>query len=451
MTITDPSTVEPSNTDDVVDELRAFLEDNWDPALTVREWWSRLGLAGWSAPGLPVNAYGRGLARNDAVRVQSEIGAFGALSAPGGLGLLLAAPTIATHGSQEQIDTYVRAIVTGEAAWCQLFSEPGAGSDLAGLTCRADRDGDEWIVNGQKVWTSLGHVADMGMLIARSDVEVPKHQGITWFSIDMHQPGIEVRPLVEMTGHAMFNEVFLTDARVPDSAIIGGRNNGWAVTNTTLMHERSGLGAGGGSAAGGMAMPGTVAGHLDRPCSDFVAAPVPSGKGTSKAGPRRAAPGLAGGAKLLMDLARGNGTNTDPTIRQDLVRLHTLGEIARFSNLRAKAAKKAGVDLPGMANLAKLSMSDMTRLSRDLSLRIVGPSGMLHSYKGGAEAAAITEATGNPFLPMVTGMALWAQAPPIYGGTDQIQRNIISERVLGLPKEPGNEKTAPFKDLPRNQ
>lgn len=170
-----------------------------------------------------------------------------------------------------------------------------------------------------------------------------------------------------------------------------------------------------------------------------------------KSAKAKGAPGLGGNAKLLGDLARGNGTNTDPHIRQDLVRLHTLGEIARFSNLRAKAAKKAGVDLPGMANIAKLSMSDMTRLSRDLSLRIVGASGMLHSYKGGDEAAAITEATGNPFLPMVTGMALWAQAPPIYGGTDQIQRNIISERVLGLPKEPGNEKTAPFKDLPRNQ
>ncbi|MCB0987190.1 MAG: acyl-CoA dehydrogenase family protein [Microthrixaceae bacterium] len=444
MTVTEPAT-----TEDVLDELRTFLEENWDPEMTVREWWSRLGLAGWSAPGLPTNAYGRGLSRNDAVRVQGEIGGFGALAAPGGLGLLLAAPTIANHGTQEQIDNYVRAIVTGEAAWCQLFSEPGAGSDLAGLTCRAERDGDEWIVNGQKVWTSLGHVADMGMLIARTDFDVPKHQGITWFSIDMHQPGVEVRPLVEMTGHAMFNEVFLTDARVLDSAIIGDRNNGWAVTNTTLMHERSGLGAGGGSAAGGMAMPGTVAGHLDRRCGDFVKAPAAPAK--SKSAKAKGAPGLGGNAKLLGDLARGNGTNTDPHIRQDLVRLHTLGEIARFSNLRAKAAKKAGVDLPGMANIAKLSMSDMTRLSRDLSLRIVGASGMLHSYKGGDEAAAITEATGNPFLPMVTGMALWAQAPPIYGGTDQIQRNIISERVLGLPKEPGNEKTAPFKDLPRNQ
>ncbi len=256
--------------DDVVDELRTWLEENWDPDLTVGEWWQRLGLAGWSAPGLPTNAYGQGLGRNDAVRVQSEIAAHGALSAPGGLGLLLAAPTIATHGTQEQIDLYVRDIVTGQKAWCQLFSEPGAGSDLAGLTCKAELDGDEWIVNGQKVWTSFGSIADLGMLIARTDPELPKHQGITWFAIDMHQHGVDVRPLVEMTGHAMFNEVFLTDAQVHDDAIIGGRNNGWAVANTTLMHERSGLGVGGGSAAAGSATPGTIAGQLDKRAGDFV-------------------------------------------------------------------------------------------------------------------------------------------------------------------------------------
>ena len=170
--------------------------------------------AGWVAPTLPTNAYGRACRaatpspckRDRRVRRARR---------PGGLGLLLAAPTIATHGSQEQIDLYVRDIVTGQQAWCQLFSEPGAGSDLAGLTTKAERDGDEWIVNGQKVWTSLGQTADMGMLIARTEPDAPKHQGITWFAIDMHQPGVELRPLVEMTGHAMFNEVFLTDARVP--------------------------------------------------------------------------------------------------------------------------------------------------------------------------------------------------------------------------------------------
>src|SRR5437762_14025153 len=161
---------------ELVAELRAWLEQNWDPELTVGEWWERLGLAGWASPTLPENAYGRGLSRPEAARVAAEIGKAGALGAPAGLGLLLAAPTIATHGTQEQIDLYVRDIVTGQKAWCQLFSEPGAGSDLAGLTTKAVRDGDEWIVNGQKVWTSFGSVADLGMLLARTAPELPKHQ-----------------------------------------------------------------------------------------------------------------------------------------------------------------------------------------------------------------------------------------------------------------------------------
>jgi alkylation response protein AidB-like acyl-CoA dehydrogenase len=429
-------------TDDVVDELRSWLEGQWDPELTVGEWWERLGLAGWAAPGLPPHAYGKGLGRNDSVRVQSEIADFGALGPPAGLGLLLAAPTIATHGSPEQIDHYVRRIVTGVDSWCQLFSEPGAGSDLAGLTTRAIADGDEYVVNGQKVWTSLGRYADLGMLLARTNPDVPKHQGITWFAVDMHQPGVEVRPLRELTGHAMFNEVFLSDARVPAAATIGELDNGWAVANTTLMHERSGLGAGGGSGGGGTAMPGSVAGHLERRAGDFVTAP----RRARRAG---GGPAFAATSKLLVELAKGNGTTADPSIRQDLVRLHTFGELARFNNIRLKAAKEAGRDIPGMPNLAKLAMSDMTRLSRDLGLRIVGASGMLHAYDD-AERPALDAATGNPFLGMVTSMALYAQAPPIYGGTDQIQRNIIGERVLGLPKEPNDDKTRPFSDLPKN-
>jgi alkylation response protein AidB-like acyl-CoA dehydrogenase len=248
-----------------------------------------------------------------------------------------------------------------------------------------------------------------------------------------------------MTGHAMFNEVFLSDARVPDDATIGGLNNGWAVANTTLMHERSGLGAGGGSAGGGMVVPGTIADQLGRRVGDFAVAPgsAPRRRGATGGG------GFGGGAKLLIDLAKGNGTATDPTIRQDLVRLHTQGEIARMGNLRLKAAKKAGKDIPGMANISKLAMSDMMRLQRDLSLRIVGAQGMLHAYKD-EDRAALDAATGNPFLGIVTSMALWAQAPPIYGGTDQIQRNIIGERVLGLPKEPNNDKVMPFSELPKN-
>jgi alkylation response protein AidB-like acyl-CoA dehydrogenase len=433
----------PVTDDEVIVELRSWLEDNWDPDLTVAEWWDRLGLSGWSAPTLPTNAYGRGVARSVGVKVQNEIAEFGALGAPGGLGLLLAAPTIAEHGTQEQIDTYVRDIVTGQRAWCQLFSEPGAGSDLAGLTTRAVQDGDEWIVTGQKVWTSLGQTADLGMLIARTAPDQPKHQGITYFALDMHQPGVEVRPLREMTGHAMFNETFLDEARVPDAAIIGKRNGGWAVTNATLTHERAGLGAGGGSAAGGSASPGTVAGHLDRRAGDFTGARKARKAGSTEKRARR------GSADLLTNLARGNGTIADPTIRQALVSLHTMGEIGRYNAERLKATRAAGGDIPGMGNIAKLSMSNMMRLQRDLGLRIVGAQGMLHAYDP-KEQAALDAATGNPFLPAVTMTALYAQGPPIYGGTDQIQRNIIGERVLGLPKEPGNDKTVPFSELPKN-
>ena len=430
--------------DDVITELTAWLEENWDPELTVGEWWERLGLAGWAAPNLPANAYGRDLSRNDTVRVQETIAGFGALGAPGGLGLMLAAPTIATHGTQEQIDLYVREIVTGQKAWCQLFSEPGAGSDLAGLTTRATKDGDEWIVEGQKVWTSAGQVADLAMLIARTDASVPKHQGISYFAIDMHQAGVETRPLREMTGHAMFNEVFLSEARVLDDALIGGLGKGWAVANTTLMHERATLGSGGGHAASSAAVPGTVMGHLGQRAGDFARAPG----GRSKDG-RRRGNAFAVSAQLLVDLAKGNGKSSDPLIRQDLVKLYTLGEIGRFNGLRQKGLKSQGKDLPGVGNIAKLSMSEMMRLSRDIGLRIVGPAGTLHAYEG-QDGDAVTEATANPFLPIVTGTALFAQGPAIYGGTDQIQRNIIGERVLGLPKEPSNDKTLPFSELPKN-
>ncbi len=437
----------PGGIDETIDELRSWLELNWDPDLTVGEWWERLGLAGWSAPSLPTNAYGRGASRSAGIAIAREIAEFGALGAPNGLGLMLAAPTIADHGSQEQIDLFVREIVTGQRAWCQLFSEPGAGSDLAGLTTRAVEDGDEWVVNGQKVWTSLGQSADLAMLLARTDPDLPKHQGITYFALDMRQPGVEVRPLREMTGHAMFNETFITDARVPTSSIIGGRGKGWAVANTTLGHERAGLGAGGGNAGAAIVTAGTVAGNLSRRVGDFV--PGPGSSSAKGRPPARRGPRTAGVLDLLIGLARSNATSGEATVRQDLARLYTLEALGRYNTERLKAARAAGRDVPGMANLSKLLMSTIVRLQRDLGLGIVGAQGMLHAYDPG-DQAALDEATGNPLLSAVTTTALYAQAPSIYGGTDQIQRNIIGERVLGLPKEPSNDRDRPFSELPRN-
>jgi alkylation response protein AidB-like acyl-CoA dehydrogenase len=450
VTDTATATTETTQTLEQLSDLRAWLSSNWDPDLTVGEWWERLGLAGWSAPGLPTDAYGKGMARADAVTVQQEIANFGALGAPAGLGLLLAAPTIVAHGTREQIDLYVRDIVTGRKAWCQLFSEPQAGSDLAGLQTRAVRDGDEWVVNGQKVWTSGGQYADLGMLLARTDPDVPKHQGISYFAFEMLQDGVDVRPLREMTGHALFNEVFITDARVADSALIGGLNKGWAAANTTLMNERAGLGSGGGNAAGGgMAQPGSVMGMLTKRVGDLVAQTGERAARSGTGSTTGAMGALRGGSGVLIGLAKSRGVDTDAGIRQELAKLYTLGELGRFNTLRLKAVKEQGGDVPGMPNVAKLSMSQIVRLTRDLGLRIAGPAGMLHAYDSD-DKAALKHATGDPFAGSVSEMALFAQAPPIYGGTDQIQRNIIGERVLGLPKEPNNDRVTPFSELPKN-
>jgi alkylation response protein AidB-like acyl-CoA dehydrogenase len=281
----------------------------------------------------------------------------------------------------------------------------------------------------------------------------------------MRQEGVDVRPLREMTGHALFNEVFLTDARVADSALIGGVNNGWAAANTTLMNERAGLGSGGGNAAGGdSAPPGTVLGALARRAGDFVEGGSTSGgRGNQKAqngtgsegdGSEGGAGGsvfsvMRGGPGLLIQMAQQNGSNKDAGVRQDLARLYTLSELGRFNGLRLKAVKEKGGDIPGMPNVSKLAMSQIVRLTRDLGLQIIGPSGMLHAYETD-DKASLAQATGNPFAGGITEMALFAQAPSIYGGTDQVQRNIIGERVLGLPKEPNNDRVTPFSQLPKN-
>ncbi len=411
-----------SSPEAVREEVRAWIADNWDPDLTVGEWWARLTASGYAAPTYPEEDFGRGYSRSLANIVNEELAAAKAVGPPAGLGYLLAAPTIATHATREQKVVWLQRIFDGRDAWCQLFSEPGAGSDLAGLQCKAERDGDEWVITGQKVWTSTAQLCNMGMLIARTDPESPKHTGITYFGIEMDQPGIEIRPLKEMTGRAMFNEVFLDGARVPHANMIGELNNGWAVANTTLAAERAGLGSGG-SGAAGSAFPGPLSNQLGVRVGDTVGQERTGGTGG----------GGGGMAQRLIELAKTNGTITDPTVRQGIAKLWTLQQIGKYSSLRMRGGSASA----GAPNIAKLMMSDMLRLNREVSTAVLGPEMMVmskDSMSGG----------------MQQEMVLFSPGPSIYGGTDQVQRNIIGERALGLPKEPDPNKGAPFKDIPKN-
>jgi alkylation response protein AidB-like acyl-CoA dehydrogenase len=338
--------------------------------------------------------------------------------------MMLAAPTIATHGTDDQIREYIPKILNGQHAWCQLFSEPGAGSDLAGLQCKAEKDGDEWVINGQKVWTSGGKVADMGMLIARTDPDLPKHQGISYFAFSMKQKGVDVRPLTEMTGRALFNEVFITDGKVHDNALIGGKSNGWRVANSTLMFERSHLGSG--TVPVPTAIPGSIAGQLDLKVGDVLSSITRGSGGTPAIGPRL--------FERLSQLAQKLGKDTDPVIRDEMMKLHTLVEVNRLNMIRAKASSdRTGAE----GNIGKLMVSELYRQFREVGNMVVGADGMLTS----------TEVNQGGWVHEVT---TFSPAPSIYGGTDQVQRNIIGERVLGLPKEPGHPKETPFIDLPKN-
>jgi alkylation response protein AidB-like acyl-CoA dehydrogenase len=410
--------------DEVRAEVESFIDEHWNPELTVAEWWQLLAGARLSDPSLPETAGGRDFGRQLAAVVSSVLAERKVLGPPNGLGRMLAAPTIAAHGTQDQIDRFIPPILEGAVGWCQLFSEPNAGSDLAGLQCKAERDGDEWVISGQKVWTSGGQVSDWGMLLARTNPDAPKHKGISWFAFEMDQPGVSVRPLREMTGRALFNEVFIDEARAGDMNVIGGLDNGWAVANTTLMVERASLGSAGRQPAS--AVPGAKGKALERPAGYFASKPPSEG----------GVPGL--GSDLwwrFVELAGKNGRISDPVLRDDLMRLFSLIEINRTSIQRAKDPRQRTGAEP---NIGKLTMSELFRRFREVGLSVIGADGML---TGASEAQ-----TGG----MVAELALFSPGPSIYGGTDQVQRNIIGERVLGLPKEPGPDKTTPFRDLPKN-
>jgi alkylation response protein AidB-like acyl-CoA dehydrogenase len=309
-----------------------------------------------------------------------------------GIGLGMVAPTIIAHATQEVKDAYVRKMYRGDLVGCQLFSEPGAGSDLASLQMRAERDGDEWVLNGQKVWTSGAQYSDIGEVICRTDPDQPKHKGLTGFVVDMHAPGVEVRPLRQMTGGASFNEVFFTDVRVPDSHRLGDVNQGWTVALTTLMNERASIGAGG--AGGG---------------SD-----------------------LANG-KRLAEMMRHFGKWEDPVYRDELMKVYVGYQVAKYTNQRAMDKIRSG-QLPGPEmSIAKISLTENMKATAQLITRILGPHITADTGEWGTFA-------WNQFVLGVPGMR-------VAGGTDEVLRNIVGERVLGLPKDPGIDSKTPFRDL----
>jgi len=402
------------------EEVRAWLADNWDPDLEVTDWWRVVAEAGWTAPHFTPEQGGRGLHRRASATVRSAFAAYGALRPPGGLGLLMAAPTILTHGTPEQVERLVPPILDGRVAWCQLFSEPGAGSDLAGLTTRAVRDGDRWIINGQKVWSSQALESDYGMLLARTDLDRPKHHGISWFAFRLDQPGVTIRPLREMTGDAVFNEVFIDNAVCDDVDLIGDEGNGWAVTQTTLYFERTGIGAGGAHA--GFPDPGPKGGMIGRRAGDAALDPVPGGN-------------LTLSVDDVRELARKHGRSDDPVIRQKIARLTTFASVGAWNALRAKAEAARGGG-QSVANIGKLVQTRIMKLAAEIALDILGADGMLGTPDG-------------PDGGRYTHAFEFAPASSIYGGTDEIQRNIVGERSLGLPRDPNPDKDVPYGEVLR--
>ena len=298
-------------------------------------------------------------------------------------------PTLIAHGTQEQQEHFLPRMLKGEDCWCQLFSEPGAGSDLGGLRTTAVRDGDEWVINGQKVWTSGAQNSDWGILLTRSDPEAVKHRGITYFLVDMSTPGIEVRPLVQITGVAHFNEVFLTDVRIPHENILGEVHGGWAPIMTTLSHERTLIG--GGSSRASM--------------------------------------------QDLFDLAARFGAADDPLIRQKIVDIGIRTEILKYLGYRSRTAATKGEEPGPESSVTKLSLSLLSHEIGNLVMKLCGPYGTLSSDDGTDEGRWVQDFLGQ-----------WGVR--IGGGTDNIQRNTIGEKVLGLPPEHRVDKGVPFKDIP---
>ena len=314
------------------------------------------------------------------------------------LGHGMGAPMLVTHGTPEQQGRWLRPMFTGEEIWCQMFSEPGAGSDLAGLSMRALQDGDEWVVNGQKVWTTVAHIAKWGMLVTRTDPDLPKHRGLTYFVVDMESPGVEIRPLRQITGEAEFNEVYFTDARIPDAGRIGERGDGWRIALTTLMNERVAIG-------------GTTAERGDGAIGDLVDAWLES--------------------------------EQDPMYRDEVMRLWVQAETARLTNLRGAQNRLAGTPGPE-GSTAKLVYAELNKKIYELTLDLLGPAGMLYgSYEVTQPMPGDDRATGLP------ERFLRVRANSIEGGTSEIMKNILGERVLGLPGDPRVDRDLPWTQIKR--
>jgi acyl-CoA dehydrogenase len=357
-------------------------------------WQKTLAAHGWGALTWPKAYGGRGLGPIEQIIWNEELTKRGAAHSMLAVGIGMAGPTLIAHGTEAQKERFLAKLLHADEIWCQLFSEPGAGSDLASLATRAVRDGDAWLVNGQKTWCSGAQHADFGILIARTDAKLPKHAGITYFLLDMKAPGIEVRPLIEMTGEARFNEVFLSDVRVPDSARLGAIGQGWAITQTTLLHER-------------MAMAG-LSSLLD---FEALRACVKEHGGGSGRGPRD---------EVALAL-----------LRDELARVYAELKCLQLLNARVVTKLGRGQMPSAETSVMKLALARVMTRAADVALKALGPGALLR--RGFWQ---------NEFL--------FAPAWHIAGGTDQVQKNVCAERVLGLPKDPHDPKDIPFDELPRS-
>jgi alkylation response protein AidB-like acyl-CoA dehydrogenase len=408
-------------------EVRAWLEEHWPAGREMKrtEWLARVVDARWAVPTWPSEWFGRSLDGETAEVIVEEFRRAGAPGAAQDKHNLWA-NTVLSFGTDALKQRFVRPLLLDDVKMCLLYSEPGAGSDLAGLQTRADRDGDEWVVNGQKVWTSSGREAEYGMLVARTNWDVPKHRGISFFWCPMKQPGVEVRPIRQITGESHFNEVFLDDVRIPGDHLVGPLDGGWRVLQTALAYERSVMGDVARGPRSAEKRPAVV--NDAGPDGAAIDAEGERGAGDEPAGPIQ-----AGSEVDLWALADQMGRDGDPVIRQQIARVQSLRAVNRWNALRAKAQLEQGTSSP-ILSLGKLAMSGILHEGAHVQRLIVGAEALLYGKE-------------NPLGDDANFLSLNAYFTSIGGGTDQIQRNIIGERVLGLPREPEVDRDVPFSQV----